>query len=125
MRVLSIDPGHSTGVAVFNDVGELEFSLVLADGAWDNASFLGKLSALARPDAVVVEGIPSKQVDDKTAARYHQIVRWFQVAGYKTHIVQPSQWKGLVSRVKIPGQHAMDAASMGKWFIEGYENGKR
>ena len=121
MRVLSIDPGHSTGVAVFNEAGEYELSINISDGAWNNGYLLNQLVALARPEIVLIEGIPSKVVDEKTAARFYNLERWFTVAGYKVYVVKPSEWKGLVQKSDIPSQHARDAARMGQWWMGGEE----
>lgn len=117
MRVLSIDPGHTTGVAIFEG-GAYRLSLIIDDTGWNNTELLTSLVGLARPDVVLLEGLPTKQVDGKTAARFHTLRSWFTVAGYTVHIIQPSEWKGLTKRVEIPGQHARDAATMGQWWLE-------
>jgi hypothetical protein len=117
VRVLSVDPGHSTGIAVFVR-GEYVLSLNISDSAWNDPDLLTGLVRLVKPDVVLLEGIPTKQVDEKTAARFYELERWFTVVGYKVHVIQPSEWKGLTKRVEIPGQHARDAATMAAWWIE-------
>lgn len=85
--------------------------------------FLGKLiHGLAKPDIILMEDIPSNYVDQITSGLWHYLFGWLDVSEYKVCIIKPSQWKGLVKRVEIPGQHARDAATMARWFIN---NGKK
>lgn len=121
MRVLSVDPGHSTGIAVFDAKGEYEFSLHVSESAWNGGMFLTNLVALARPDVVLLEGIPHKQVDEKTAARFHDLKRRFELMGLPTWVILPGQWKGLTRGPEIPSQHAKDAARMATWWIGGQD----
>lgn len=121
MRILSIDPGHSTGIAVFNAQGEYEFSMHITDEAWNGGNFILKLVALAKPDMVLLEGIPSRQQDPKTVERFTELKQWLKVAGYPFRVILPGQWKGLTDGPKIPGQHARDAAKMAMWWMGGEE----
>lgn len=121
MRILSIDPGHSTGVAVYNARGEYEFSMHLSEEAWNGGDFILKLVALAKPDMVLLEGIPGGRPDQKTVERFYLLKQWLTVAGYPFRVILPGQWKGLTDGPKIPGQHAKDAAKMAMWWMGGDE----
>lgn len=117
MNVLSIDPGITTGIALSTEFG-LEISMTVRKEKILGNGFLTKLIAMTRPDVVLIEGVPNFSPNPEQVALEKELVRWFSVAGFSVYEVQPSQWKGFVSRVEIPGQHARDAATMGRWWIE-------
>lgn len=118
MRLLAIDPGITTGIAVYNENGELELSITATKDKIMSNGFLNKLVALSHPTVVILEQIPNRNTHQETAELYLYLSTWFRVAGYELQPIKPAQWKGLVQRVEIPGQHARDAASMGKWYLE-------
>jgi hypothetical protein len=117
MRVLSIDPGHTTGIACYSGHNGLEWSMSVNSDTWNGITFLIKLASLSKADRILVEGLPTKYVDDKTAAVFNSVKYGFEVANYPIVVVPPAAWKRLVKRVEIPGQHARDAATMAKWYI--------
>lgn len=118
MRILSLDPGHTTGIAILNESGDLEVSMAVPKETVFRRGFLSSLIRMSDPDVVLLEGLPTRMVDPITQDIWSHFSKWFNVAGYKVEIIQPSQWKGLVERVEIPGQHARDAASMAKWYVK-------
>lgn len=118
MRVLSLDPGITTGVAVYNDQARLKFSMAVPAEEILKNGFLNKLVSLSQPEVVLIEDIPTRAPHPDQAALHQELCRWFRVAGFQVENIQPSQWKGLVKRVEIPGEHARDAATMAKWWIE-------
>lgn len=118
MRVLSIDPGITTGIAVYDENGELELSITANKNKIMSNGFLNKLVAISHPNVVVLEQLPSRNPHQETAELYLHLSSWFRVAGYDLRPVKPAQWKGLAKRVEIPGQHARDAATMARWWIE-------
>lgn len=116
MRVVSFDPGHSTGVAVFDEEGIWVMGMTVTTALLQDRMFQG-LVKFARPDAIVVESPPQFSRDPETDTNYHFIVQWFKGAGYPVYEVNPGQWKGMVQTEKISGQHQVDAASMGRWWM--------
>lgn len=126
MRILSIDPGITTGVAASTENG-LEFSMTIRREKILGNGFLNKLVAMSKPEVVLIEGVPHFAPDIEQLKLKEELVRWFSVAGFAVYEIQPSQWKGLVHRVEIPGTHARDAATMARWYIEkgSAENGQR
>jgi predicted RNase H-like nuclease (RuvC/YqgF family) len=117
-RILSIDPGITTGIAIYDEEGSLEASITAtADKIYKNG-FLNKLVALSHPNVVIVESLPKNNVHEETNRLFQYLRQWFEVAGYDLRVIKPAQWKGLVKRVEIPGQHARDAATMAAWFIQ-------
>lgn len=117
-RVLSFDPGYTTGVAVYDSDGELEASMAMTRKGLFKNGFLNHLVSIAKPDVVLVEALPTNLVSSEMQKIHGYIVNWFTVAGMEPVIIKPSQWKNLVQRVEIPGVHARDAATMARWFIK-------
>lgn len=124
-RILSIDPGHSTGIAVFDEQGDLQFSMTVKKDFIYKNGFLNDLVRMAKPEIVLIEDLPSyKNVDRETERLLVHCLQWFNIAGFSTHPIRPAQWKNLVDRVEIPGQHARDAATMAKWYMRTLERSK-
>lgn len=119
MRLLAIDPGHTTGIAIYEDKS-LEITMTVPYlGSFQDKNFFKCLYMLARPDTVLIEDIPRVKVDPKTVEIKFQYQNWFTVVGgCDIVLIQPAKWKGFTDRVEIPGQHARDAATMGKWYLE-------
>ena len=120
MKVLSIDPGQTTGIAAYEG-RELSFTLTVSSRKLLSNGFLNKTMAMALPEIILIEDVPKLKPDPHQLVLVAELIRWFRVAAYETVLIQPSQWKGFVKRVEIPGQHARDAATMGKWWIENNE----
>lgn len=118
MRILSIDPGFTTGIAILEEDGSLESSITITRKGLFRNGFFNHLIALAKPDVVVIEELPQNSVSPEMRDLHGHLANWFRIAGYRVEHVKPAQWKGLVQRVEIPGQHARDAATMGKWWAE-------
>lgn len=118
MRILSIDPGHTTGIAIFED-NILQLTMTVPfEGAYTNREFFKCLYMLAMPDIVLVEDLPTTNVDGRTIEIAYAYTNWFKIVGNCEIVrIKPGQWKGLVARVEIPGQHARDAATMAQWYI--------
>lgn len=116
-RVLSIDPGHTTGIAAFDEAGTLKFSMTVSKESVYENGFMESLTKMAKPDIVLIECLPSQVVDKQTQLIWFHFNQWYRVAGYTVLDILPAQWKGLVARVEIPGQHARDAATMGRWYL--------
>lgn len=119
-KYLSFDPGFITGIALSN-THDVEITMTVTREMVLSNGFLSKLVAMTKPDVVLVEGIPAFMPHPAIVELKAEIVRWFRIAGYEVHEIQPSQWKGFVKRVVIPGQHARDAASMCRWWVENNE----
>lgn len=113
-----MDPGVITGIAVYGEDGELESSMAVNYKTFYKNGFFTSLVSMTHPDVVLVEDIPQNNVHRETLELYTYIMHWFKIAGFKTASIKPSQWKGLVERVEIPGQHARDAATMAKWWLK-------
>lgn len=116
-KILSIDPGETTGIAAFEN-DELTFAMTVSCEKLLSNGFLNKLISISSPDTVLIEGVPLIRSDPKQLILVAELRRWFKVAGYEVELIQPSQWKSFAERAKIPGQHARDAATMGKWWID-------
>jgi hypothetical protein len=125
MRVLAFDPGFTTGIAVYNESGELELTITVTKEKVLRNGFLNKLVAISTPDKVLIEGLPTQKVNQDIADLFSTLKRWFTVAGYDTEIILPGQWKGMVRRVEIPGNHARDAATMAAWYYRTKGNNER
>jgi len=121
-RILSLDPGHTVGVAALDDSGELYFSMAVPKDTIYRNGFLNKLVAMAKPDVVLIENLPKSMVDVETNKVWNHFCHWFKIAGFQIVHINPGQWKGLAKRVEIPGQHARDAATMAKWWLESQKN---
>jgi hypothetical protein len=117
-RILAIDPGITTGIAVYDENGELVISLTCSKDALYRNGILNNLVSMSQPEVVLLEDIPTQHADRQTERLHTVLENWFRTAGFNVVNIKPSQWKGLVERVEIPGQHARDAASMARWFIE-------
>lgn len=119
-RILSIDPGHTTGIAVYDKDGQLEFSMAAPAKTIQIAGFFLDLVGFCRPEIILIEDLPKNYVDALTQQVWSHIAARVTVLKPKVKIVQikPAQWKGFAERVEIPGQHARDAATMAKWWIE-------
>jgi hypothetical protein len=121
--VLAIDPGHTTGVAILDETGCLEVAMTVTshklflDSKWLYRCYDLAHMGIERP-VVVIERPPQKEVDAITTAIYQHLVHWFDSRDITLHQVMPGSWKGLTQRIAVPGQHARDAATMGRWFIE-------
>lgn len=120
-KILSIDPGHTTGIAAFDEAGNLNFAMTVPKEFIYRKGFMESLTKLAKPDVVLVEKTPDRMADHLTEHIWVYFRMWYKVAGYDVVDISPSQWKGLVERVEIPGQHARDAASMAKWYMRARE----
>lgn len=114
MRILSIDPGYTTGIAIYD--GELEASLTVTRKGLFLNGFLSNLVAIAKPDVVLIEALPQNLVSSEMQKIHAYLTNWFEIAGYKPQSIKPSQWKNLTQRVEIPGVHARDAATMARWW---------
>lgn len=117
MRVLSIDPGMTTGIAVFDTDGNLECSMAVTLKGLHRMGFFQKLLSIAKPDITLIEELPLNNVEQDMRAIHSHITQWFVISSSPYESVKPAQWKGLVQRVEIPGQHARDAATMAKWWL--------
>lgn len=116
MRVLSIDPGHTSGVACYSGT-VLEWSMTVDLKTWYTMGFVNRLEMLARQDVVLLEAVPTKYADPKTSTLFTMLHHHFTAAATELVVIQPGAWKGLVERATIPGQHARDAATMAMWYI--------
>lgn len=117
-RVLSIDPGITTGIAVYDENGELDAALTVRKEKIYKNGFLTDLISLSHPEVILVENLPLNNVDKETQRLHAYFIARFRIAGFEVVEIQPSQWKGWAKRVEIPGQHARDAATMAKWWLE-------
>lgn len=116
MRILSFDPGHQTGVALVDDSGQWLWGMTVDQAGLGVKDFFRGLTMIAKPDVVVIEEPPHFARDEVSTHAYHLIRHWFDVAGYPVVSVNPGQWKGMVARSKISGQHQMDAADIAQWY---------
>lgn len=122
MRILAFDPGLTTGIAVLDENGEFEMAITVTKDRVLKNGFLNKMVALSVPDKVLIEALPLQKINPEVIDLFSHLKRWFTVAGYETEIILPGQWKGMVERVKIPGQHAIDAATMAAWYYRAKGN---
>lgn len=118
MRVLSIDPGFTTGIAIFNDSSELECAMSVTLKGLYRGGFFNHLVSISRPDITLIEALPTQHIAPEMLEIHGRILQWFTIAGYPTEQIRPAQWKKLVARVEIPGQHARDAATMAMWWAK-------
>lgn len=120
MRLVAFDPGHVTGIAVFDDNGEWTMGLTVSTSGLTEP-FLRHLSSIAKPDIVIIESPPSFSRDVETDNNRFRIEHYFKLAGYMVEHVNPGQWKGMVDKESISGQHQVDAATMGRWWLRARE----
>lgn len=118
MRVLSLDPGFTTGVAIYDTEGDLECSMAVTLKGLHRRGFFNHLISVSQPDITLIEALPTNNVTSDMMAIHSYITQWFKIAGYPVELIKPAQWKHLTDRVEIPGQHARDAATMAKWWIQ-------
>lgn len=122
MRILSIDPGLTTGIAIVDgESGGLEASMTVTRKGLFRNGFLSHLVAISKPDVVLIEELPVNFINKDVREIHNHLTSWFRIAGFETHQIKPAQWKRLVQRVEIPGQHARDAATMASWWIRDQE----
>lgn len=117
MRVLSIDPGFTTGIAIYDAEGNLECSMAVTLKGLFRSGFFNHLVSISKPDMTLIEALPMNNVTPEMMAIHSHITQWFKIAGYATEMIKPSQWKGLAERIEIPGSHARDAATMASWWL--------
>lgn len=122
-RILSIDPGHTTGIAVYDENGVLELSMAIPAATIRKGGAFLSLIEFTVPKIALVEALPVNYVDNVTNEIWNRIVGTLQLYKPKLQVItiKPSQWKRFVERVEIPGQHARDAATMALWWIENRE----
>ena len=115
-RILSIDPGDTTGIAFFL-YGELRFSMTLNPGTVASRNFLRSLYLMTSPEIVIIEQIPpiTHHASEQSVV-FHETLKWFENVGCKVIVINPGQWKGLVKRTKITSTHSRDAADMAEWY---------
>lgn len=116
-RVLAIDPGWTTGIAIYDENGELDMTMTVRKEKIYKNGFLNNLVKMSKAEVVLLESLPKSNVDKETQKLHTHLSSWFRTAAYELIDIQPSQWKGLATRVEIPGQHARDAATLGRWWI--------
>lgn len=116
MRLIAFDPGHITGVAVFDKDGIWRMGLTVPTVGL-TPHFFRHLSGIAQPDVIVIESPPLFSRDPETDNNRFTIEHYFKVAGYQIEYVSPGQWKGMVEKENISGQHQVDAATMGRWWL--------
>jgi hypothetical protein len=119
IKFISIDPGETTGIAAY-DGRDLTFTMTVSSQKLLRNGFRNKLIAMSTPEIVLIEDVPKLKPDPHQLILVAELIRWFRIAAYEVVTIQPSQWKNFVGRVEIPGQHARDAATMGKWWIENH-----
>lgn len=109
--LLAIDPGHTTGVALLTDAGDIVLAHDIADP--DNAIETLRGMHTDVDGTVIEEGPPSRQdalLDDLDA----HLRSFFPWATW----MRPSDWKGTPrARLPLPDgmpPHARDAARMGR-----------
>lgn len=112
-RTLAFDPGHTTGCALA--VGDYVPWVMLLDFTAVSNQTMESIAKLARPNAVLIESLPTKQVDRKTLDVYQYLKRWFVVAGYPVFTFLPSRYKKQVTRSTWSSRHARDAADLARW----------
>jgi len=115
-RILSIDPGESTGIAYIED-GEFVWGMVAEPKAFDSEIFVLSLTTMTKPTTIVLEAPPTKTTfyNADQYRIYEQLLRFYQNAGFRTVTMNPGRWKGFMERTDIKSTHARDAADMGKF----------
>lgn len=116
-RILSLDPGLTTGIAISTEDG-VEVTMTVGKTKLLANGFFNHLVLMAKPDFVLVETVPDRSPDLTQFALVQHVYNWFKTAGYVTHLIRPVEWKNFVERVEINGSHARDAATMARWWIE-------
>jgi hypothetical protein len=107
---VALDPGSTTGVAVFSDGGLVDtFSTV--------APHEGLRERLDRldPDDVVCERGPSLRRQPEACAPVERLV--IELFGEIVQWVQPSSWKNHPDARLMESQHERDAARMGRYWL--------
>lgn len=117
MRILSVDPGYTTGIAIVDEDGEWESAFSVTRRGLYRNGFLNHLVAISQPDVVLIEELPASLVSSEMRQIHAYIANWFRVAGYEIENIKPAQWKGLATRIEIPGTHTRDAATMASWWV--------
>lgn len=114
-RILSIDPGESTGIAFIED-GEFVWGMVAEAKSFDNEIFILSLTTMTKPTTIVLESPPTKTTfyNADQYRIYEQLLRFYQNAGFRTVTMNPGQWKKIMERTLVDSTHIRDAADMGK-----------
>lgn len=90
MRILAFDPGHTTGFALIED------GKILICGIVDRTfGYIFALSSMMNPDLIVIEDIPTRDIDKSTLEMFETIKRGGLIASKKLLVVKPGQWKPL------------------------------
>lgn len=123
MKILAIDPGHTTGWAIIcND----QPVIMGAVNHFYTADFILHLVNYAGPDVIVIEDIPATHVDKLTRNLFVTLCAnqdsWL-AQNIPTMIVKPGQWKPLRSKVdnKTFAPHVADAIGLGLFVAQRIE----
>lgn len=117
MRILSIDPGLTTGIALIDD-GLFIFGMLAIEDMIMSTDFFNQLAKMSTPDVVIVEKPPqAARFNTHTHQEiYIRTLRWFRTADYRVVTINPGQWKHLIVRSKADSVHIRDATDMARWF---------
>jgi hypothetical protein len=114
-RILSFDPGETTGISFILD-GDFVWGMVSKPMFFGRNSFLQGLIVMSQPNLVIIEKPPlvPKFPNKDQMTVYNRLEKFFSIAGFKVLTPNPGQWKGLVERTDISCTHIKDAADMAK-----------
>lgn len=116
-RILSFDPGETTGIAFLNE-GNLVWGMAAYASAFQKESFIMCLTKMVKPTGIILESMPSNGFPNQDQTFVHNFVlTWYQKAGYQIALIKPGFWKGLVPRTKMDSVDIKDAADMALWFF--------
>ena len=116
MRILAVDPGHTTGIALLQEDSVLLAMLVSKEIV--DTFFAQELYERWKPEIVAIERTPQhSDVDQLTVAI--EMTFWLVAEGLRIPVkrISPGTWKpvmGKLTRAKI-GDHLRDAIDLGRY----------
>lgn len=120
-RILSFDPGFTTGISFLLD-GKFIFGMAVDSAVFDRLesqiNLLENLTYMANPTVVVIELPPTrgKFNMERHYEIYNSICKWYGKEGIYIAAINPGQWKKLVKRSQIDSGHIRDATDMATWL---------
>lgn len=119
MKVVAVDPGDVTGVAVFEN-GKLVYTISFPVSTEHTIAQLLDLIATVNPDSLIIEKPPQNNRNRKLAAIYYGLELWANTVSVEIVTYFPGNWKPVMKkrgRTEISSTHERDAADMGKYHL--------
>lgn len=116
-KFVCIDPGHATGIAVYNNRELVWVSTVQSSILTSREIEL--FYTVFEPEAVFLESVPIQNTDKLTQELYYRFLVIAQLKGIRISSIPPGTWKPFTGQRKLQfGEHAEDAAKLGLYVLE-------